>query len=125
MKNIAGASSVGLITNQNNSTDNFKSLDPEFMAGVKELFEDKINEIQNVLKDGGKVAFSNNGYGNQTLMPEELFVYLSKRLFEEFGYLNPGSELMPEISKQIAAVQDITDAEIMTKFGNENNPLSC
>jgi hypothetical protein len=125
LKNIAGASSVGLITNQNNSTDNFKGLDPEFMAGVKELFEDKINEIQNVIKDGGKVAFSNNGYGNQTLMPEELFVYLSKRLFEEFGYLNPGSELMPEISKQIAAVQDITDAEIMTKFGNENNPLSC
>lgn len=125
LRNIAGASSIGLITNQNNLTDSFKGLDPEYIQAVKDLIEDRIAEIQQVIQDGGNVAFSANGYGDPALMPQELFVYLSKRLFEEFGYLNPGSELIPEVSKQVLQKQDITDAEIMAKFDNENNPLSC
>ena len=125
LKNIAGASSVGLITNQNNLNDSFKGLAPEYIKAVKDLIDERISQIQQVVKDGGNVAFSSNGYGDPALMPEELFVYLSKRLFEEFGYLNPGSELIPEVSKQVLQKQDITDAEIMAKFDNENNPLSC
>jgi hypothetical protein len=125
LKNIAGASSIGLITNQNKLNDNFKELSPEYMQGVKDLIDERISQIQDVVQDGGNVAFSNNGYGDPALMPQELFVYLSKRLFEEFGYLNPGSQLIPEISKQVLQTQDITDAEIMTKFDNENNPLRC
>lgn len=125
LKNIAGASSIGLITNQNNLNDSFKNLAPEYMEAVKDLIDERISQIQQVIQDGGNVAFSANGYGDPALMPQELFVYLSKRLFEEFGYLNPGSELIPEISKKVLQKQDITDAEIMAKFDNENNPLSC
>jgi hypothetical protein len=58
-------------------------------------------------------------------MPQELFVYLSRRLFEEFQYLNPGSEFANEVSDQIANLQPITDAEILAKFEGENNPLKC
>ena len=125
LKNIAGASSVGLITNQNNLKDSFKGLAPEYIQAVKDLIDERIAQIQQVVEDGGNVAFSANGYGDPSLMPQELFVYLSKRLFEEFGYLNPGSELIPEVSKKVLQKQDITDAEIMAKFDNENNPLSC
>ena len=125
LKNIAGASSVGLITNQNNLSDSFKALAPEYIQAVKDLIDERISQIQQVVQDNGNVAFSSNGYGDPALMPQELFVYLSKRLFEEFGYLNPGSELIPEVSKQVLQKQDITDAEIMAKFDNENNPLSC
>lgn len=125
LKKLAGASSVGLVTNLNKDTDSFNGLDSEYYKDIKDLMEEKIQEIKNVIQDNGNVAFSNNGYGDPALMPSELFVYLSRRLFEEFGYLNPGSELLSEVSKQVAEVQDVTDAEIMSKFDNENNPLSC
>jgi hypothetical protein len=58
-------------------------------------------------------------------MPQELFVYLSKRLFEEFQYLNPGSEFTQEVNKEVAKYQPITDAEILAKFTEENDPLKC
>ena len=66
-----------------------------------------------------------NGYGDPALMPEELFVYLSRRLFEEFQYLNPGSEFAQEVSDEVAMYQRITDTEILAKFEGENNPLKC
>ena len=87
--------------------------------------ENAIAEINQVIADGGKVAFSINGYGDPAMMPQELFVYLSRRFFEEFQYLNPGSEFSKEVTQEVAKYQPITDAEILAKFEGENNPLNC
>jgi len=58
-------------------------------------------------------------------MPEELFVYLSKRLYEEFRYVNPGSTKYQEVMDVINRVQGISDAEILATFDDENNPFKC
>lgn len=125
LKKIANNSSIGIITGQNSVADSFSRTDPKYYKGVKTEIEKAINEISDVIKDGGKVAFSMNGYGDPALMPKELFVYLSRRLFEEFQYLNPGSEFSEEISMEVAKYQPATDAEILAKFEGENNPLNC
>ena len=59
------------------------------------------------------------------MLSKKLFVYLSKRLFEEFQYLNPGSEFAKEVTQEVAKYQPVTDAEILAKFEGENNPLKC
>ena len=125
LKRFANSSSIGLIAGQNSLSDAFSKLDTKYYDGIKNIIEDSIAQINDVINDGGKVAFSINGYGDPALMPQELFVYLSRRLFEEFQYLNPGSEFANEVSDQIANLQPITDAEILAKFEGENNPLKC
>jgi len=58
-------------------------------------------------------------------MPQELFVYLSKRLFEVFQYINPGSTQFQEVMDTINKMQDITDEEILRIFDDENDPFKC
>ena len=125
LKKLANNSSVGIITGQNTVKDSFSKLDPKNYKLVKDNIEKSIAQINRVIQDGGKIAFSINGYGDPTSMPQELFVYLSKRLFEEFQYLNPGSEFTQEVSVEVAKYQPITDAEILAKFTEENDPLKC
>ena len=125
LKKLANNSSVGIITGQNTVKDSFSKLDPKNYKLVKDNIEKSIAQINRVVQDGGKIAFSINGYGDPTSMPQELFVYLSKRLFEEFQYLNPGSEFTQEVSVEVAKYQPITDAEILAKFTEENDPLKC
>ena len=125
LRKFANSSSVGIITGQDAVADAFSKVDPKFYPKRKAEIEEAISEIRQVIDGGGKVAFSINGYGDPTLMPQELFVYLSRRLFEEFQYLNPGSEFAEEVRKEVAKYQPITDAEILAKFEGENNPLKC
>jgi hypothetical protein len=125
LRKFANSSSVGIITGQNAVSDAFSEIDPKMYPKRKVDIEKAINEIKQVVADGGKVAFSMNGYGDPALMPEELFVYLSRRLFEEFQYLNPGSEFAKEVVQEVAKYQPVTDAEILAKFEGENNPLKC
>ena len=125
LKKLANSASIGIITGQNNIDDAFSKTDPKYYKALQNEIEKAIAEINQVIQDGGNVAFSINGYGDPSLMPQELFVYLSKRLFEEFQYLNPGSEFSKEVSSQVAKYQPITDAEILAKFEGENNPLNC
>jgi len=125
LRKFANSSSVGIITGQDTIADAFSKIEPKFYPKRKAEIEQAIAEINQVIADGGKVAFSINGYGDPALMPEELFVYLSRRLFEEFQYLNPGSEFAKEVSQEVAKYQPVTDAEILAKFEGENNPLKC
>ena len=125
LKKLANSSSIGMITGQNSVADGFSKTDAKYYKGIKTEIEKTINAINEVIQNGGKVAFSMNGYGDPALMPEELFVYLSRRLFEEFQYLNPGSEFAQEVSDEVAMYQTITDTEILAKFEGENNPLKC
>ena len=124
-RKYANSSSVGISTGQDSVADAFSKIEPKLYSKRKTDIEKAIAEINQVVANGGKVAFSMNGYGDPALMPEELFVYLSRRLFEEFQYLNPGSEFTKEVSTEVAKYQPVTDAEILAKFDGENNPLKC
>jgi len=125
LRKLANSSSIGIITGQDKVSDAFSTLEQKYYPKRKADIEKAIAQINEVIQNGGKVAFSINGYGDPALMPQELFVYLSRRLFEEFQYLNPGSEFAKEISSEVAKYQPVTDAEILAKFEGENNPLNC
>lgn len=125
LRKLANSSSIGIITGQDKVSDAFSKLDAKYYPKRKADIEIAIGQISDVIEKGGKVAFSINGYGDPALMPKELFVYLSRRLFEEFQYLNPGSEFAEEVTSEVAKYQPITDAEILAKFEGENNPLNC
>jgi acyl-CoA synthetase (AMP-forming)/AMP-acid ligase II len=117
--------SVGIITSDRRLNDNFSDTKPESYQNIKNSFEESISNIKAYMLDGKTVAFSQAGYGDSTVMPEELFVYLSKRLYEEFRYVNPGSTKYQEVMDIINRVQGISDAEILATFDDENNPFKC
>ena len=117
--------SVGIVTSDRRLNDNFSDTKPEGYQNIKDSFEESIANIKAYLADGKSVAFSQAGYGDPTIMPEELFVYLSKRLYEEFRYVNPGSTKYQEVMDVINRVQGISDAEILATFDDENNPFKC
>lgn len=85
---------------------------PEQIKQVKDSIE---NDIQNLiaLRDAGKsLAFSESGYGRRGQMPEEIYDYLSQRLYEEFGYLNPSAIHIPIVRNILEKQQGISDKEI-------------
>jgi hypothetical protein len=100
-------------------------LNPEQFQTLKNIWEKRIHLIKQLQEKGGKIAFPEYGFGNPKTMPQELFVYLSKRLFEEFQYVNPGSTRYNEISSMIGAAQGITDEEILTQLELEEDPFKC
>jgi len=105
--------------------DNFTGINPKGFDTIKSMFEDAIKKIQDEMSKDKIVAFPVSGFGDARVMPKELFVYLSKRLFEEFGYVNPGSTMYKEVVELITEVQGISDAQIELKFNEENNPFKC
>jgi hypothetical protein len=117
--------SVGIVTSDRRLNDNFSDTKPESYQNIKNSFEESIAAIKAYMADGRTVAFSQAGYGDPNVMPEELFVYLSKRLYEEFRYVNPGSTKYQEVMDIINRVQGISDAEILATFDDENNPFKC
>jgi hypothetical protein len=117
--------SIGLITGLNSVEDGFDKVPQESYPVIKANFEAMIAQIKNLIDNGTDVAFSSNGYGNQSTMPQELFVYLSKRLYEEFKYINPGSLKFQEISETIGRQQGISDQDIIQEFENEEEPFKC
>jgi len=100
-------------------------LNPEQFQTLKNIWEKRIHLIKQLQEKGGKIAFPEYGFGDPKTMPQELFVYLSKRLFEEFQYVNPGSTRYNEISSMIGTAQGITDEEILTQLELEEDPFKC
>lgn len=115
---LAGVMSIAIPTDLRPG-DNMKTFPAEKYNDYKAMVERKIADIKTAMQNQ-PVAFSKVGYGNAYSMPQELFVYLSKRLFEEFGYINPGSAMDNELSNQ-----DIDDSEILASLGFESDPFKC
>jgi len=92
---------------------------------LKNIWEKRINILKQIQEKGGKLAFPEYGFGDPTTMPQELFVYLSKRLFEEFKYVNPGSTMYNEIKQIVGEFQGITDEEILMQLELEEDPFKC
>jgi hypothetical protein len=117
--------SVGLPVAADFIQDYLSSIPASAYQKIKDNWEIKIANLKSLVKDGVKVAFSEKGYGNSRVMPQELFVYLSKRLYEEFGYLNPDSVQFQEIYETITNLQGISDEEILKQREAEEDPFKC
>ena len=100
-------------------------LNPDQYNTLKNIWEKRINILKQIQEKGGKLAFPEYGFGNPRTMPQELFVYLSKRLFEEFGYINPGSTMYDEVRQLVGETQGITDEEILMQLELEEDPFKC
>jgi hypothetical protein len=119
---------MNITTSLTKQGDNFANLPKEAYKDVIRLWEEEIAHISNI-NDGvaklTKIAFPTSGFGDPALMPQELFVYLSKRLFDEFGYINPGSVMYNEMQFRNAIAEGITDDEILDQLGLEEDPFKC
>lgn len=79
--------------------------------------EDAITAMKQAQADGKTLAFNRNGYGqymigehkNKIDIARETFLYLSKRLFDEFNFINPGYLGTDQGLTQVQATQPITD----------------
>ena len=125
IRNIAKEMSVGFPIALNEYFDNLSSLAPEDFQVIKNSYENGIKRLADLRDAGKQIAFPIEGIGNAEKMPQELFVYLSKRLYEEFGYLNPGSTMYKEISEIVGESQGISDAEILAELGLDEDPFAC
>jgi hypothetical protein len=106
--------------------DNQKiELDPKYYNQLKEIWENRIAVAQEILERDGKLAFPEEGFGDKETMPQELFVYLSKRLFEVFQYVNPGSVKYDQIMELVNESQGISDEEILLQLELEEDPFKC
>lgn len=95
---------------------------------IKERIDQAIEVMKSEVEKGKTLVFSDRGYGQEwngfflkepksetlknslsKILAPETFLYLSKRLYEEFGYLNPGYRSKPEGKTIIQANQEITD----------------
>ena len=126
IKNIAPEMSIGLPVAQNNMTDNMKDLPSDFYNNIINYYNEQFELINTLVKDGLPVAFLSTGYGSVTEMPKELFIHLSKELYQQpIGFLNPGSTMYKDLQKLVKNRQGISDQEILDNFGLEEDPFTC
>lgn len=103
--------SMGILTALKRG-ESMKNLTPEQITQMKNKIEADIMELVSLRDDGKDIAFSEAGYGSPDTMPDELFLYLSERLYEEFGFINPGSSSLPSVKEIIGREQGISQQEI-------------
>ena len=117
--------SINIPTSLNKPDDSHSLTNPAVFKDLIDLFERRIQALKELSDSGIKIAFPETGFGNPGKMPQELFVYLSRRLYEEFGYLNPGSTVYEELREIVGESQGITDEEILQRLGLEEDPFKC
>jgi hypothetical protein len=122
---VSKDTALPFVTSLTSNFDNFSNLAADKYQSVKNYFDRKIQELKNAKDLGNKIALPKAGIGDAKKMPQELFVYLSKRLFEELGYLNPGSSAYKDITEIISNKQGISDDEILASLGFESDPFNC
>lgn len=131
-KVISKANTLGIMTKSISSpvmSEDFIT-DDTYAENVERI-EAGIQELIKKRDAGTKIVFNKDGYGNDLikLSPDnkyyapETFVYLSKRLFEEFGFINPsylkvakmGVESAKELAKEMVKNEPVTDEQVMEK----------
>lgn len=105
--------------------DGMASLDPNKFPAIKRAYDVAIQRLVEIQESGSPIAFPIEGIGDSEVMPQELFVYLSRELYQKFGYLNPGSTMYTEIKELIGETQGITDREILEQLGLDEDPFTC
>jgi hypothetical protein len=111
------------VTDPKSVTDVDGVISEEVRLGI----EDAITQIKQLKAEGKKIWFDQNGYG-QTMLGKyqgkqhagkETFLYLSKRLYEEFGFINPKFLATNTGKVQVQSGQEISDdlvREFMTNI---------
>ena len=118
--------SVPFITSFQTAGDNFISLSSKEYPRVISDIEKAINEIKELVKSNIPVAFPSEGFGDADIMPQQLFVYLSKRLYEEFNYINPGSTQYKEMLSLIEETEGISDRIVdELLLDKDEDPFKC
>jgi hypothetical protein len=125
IRNIGREMSVGFPIALNEYIDNLANINPENFGVIKNSYDNAIERLVDLKNAGKQIAFPIEGIGNGSRMPQELFVYLSKRLYQEFGYINPGSSMYKEIGELIGKNQGLSDIEILAELGLEEDPFAC
>jgi hypothetical protein len=77
--------------------------------------------IDAIKADGRTPVFNEDGYGQQmvgkvgleTDVAKDTFLYLSKRLLEEFNYINPKYLHTPQGKTEVISVQPVTDQDVL------------
>lgn len=92
-------------------------------AEAKELIDAAIDDMKAHENSGQTLIFSEKGYGQELLLMNstktaryapKTFVYLSEKLYENFGYLNPGYLRSGSGSEFIQSYRDITGEQGIT-----------
>jgi hypothetical protein len=85
----------------------------EHVEKVKGYIESDLAPLINAKKMGKTLIFPSQGLGNKLQSTDpEVFIYLSKRLYEEFGYLNPGSIKEVTVRDLVDRMQGISQNEV-------------
>jgi hypothetical protein len=105
--------------------DGMANLAPDKYPAIKRAYDVAIQRLVEIQESGSPIAFPIEGIGDSEVMPQELFVYLSRELYQKFGYLNPGSTMYTEIRELIGEAQGITDREILEQLGLDEDPFTC
>ena len=117
---------VAFVTSFDVAGDNFVGVSPKDYPDIMAEMEKTIAELVELRKSNLLIAFPSEGFGDVDLMPQQLFVYLSKRLYEEFNYVNPGStqyDEMLEVIEQMEGISDrMVDELLMDK---DEDPFKC
>ena len=125
-RRYANDMSIGFPVSFNNENDHMLSLDPKNYKIITNVYDEAIKEITSLIESGYPVAIPMAGFGNSTSMPKELFVYLSKKLYQQpIGFLNPGSTMYKEMSEIVGNNQGISDKEILDSLGLTEDPFTC
>jgi len=120
----------GITTRLDYKINNNKSshLSDATLEDNKILIEQDIENLRSQIDSGKELVFNEDGYGqaliganditgnNQNIaraLAPETFNYLSRRLFEEFGYENKNFINVPAGKKVIQKLQPVTDEEII------------
>jgi hypothetical protein len=122
----AESMSVPFVTSFQTAGDNFISLSSKEYPRVISEIEKSIKEIKDLMKSNIPVAFPSEGFGDVDIMPQQLFVYLSKRLYEEFNYINPGSTQYNEMLTLIEESEGISDRIVdELLLDKDEDPFKC
>jgi len=126
LDNIGIGNALPVMTGINEVNDNLAEVSEEDMEEIKEMmiqnWQETFKRAEELVEQGRQIALPYEGLGNLTVMPQDLFISLSKTLLTKFGYVNPGSETIGTVFENFD--QEINDAEILEMYNNEN-PLNC
>jgi len=92
-----------------------KMMTDETLEENKILIDNAIDKIANLMKGNNSIALIKTGYGKELLdnvKSRKTYVHLSSKLYDKFGYINPGSLRSTSIRAIIQKDQPISDYEI-------------
>jgi len=94
----------------------FTPTDSKGVELVKGFIKEDLDRLIELQKSGKSIVFSERGYGQDlrytdSTAQKEVFEYLSKELYTNFGYVNPGSENVPSVMEIIINQQVVTDED--------------